>query len=69
MEGPQQFQGGVLEHELEAILRAKFPRDTIEPVPKGEHGGETLHRVLGPFGEVCGTILWAECGASAPAPV
>ncbi|CAG0978771.1 hypothetical protein PHYC_01649 [Phycisphaerales bacterium] len=57
-QGSQQLQGEVQELELEAILRIKFPRDTIEPVPKGEHGGDALHRVLGPLGQVCGTILW-----------
>jgi hypothetical protein len=57
-QGSQQLQGEVQELELESLLRAKFPRDTIEPVPKGEHGGDVLHRVLGPTGQVCGTILW-----------
>jgi hypothetical protein len=57
-QGSQQLQGEVQELELEAILRAKFPRDTIEPVPKGEHGGDALHRILGPLGQACGTILW-----------
>lgn len=57
-QGSQQLQGEVQELELEATLRAKFPRDTIEPVPKGEHGGDALHRVLGPLGQACGTILW-----------
>ena len=33
-------------------------RDTIEPVPKGEHGGDVLQRIDGPFGQTCGTILW-----------
>ena len=46
--------------ELEALLAAKFPRDTIEPVPKGEFGGDVLQRVIGPLNQVCGTILW-EC--------
>ena len=27
-------------------------------MPKGEHGGDILHRVSGPFGQTCGTILW-----------
>ena len=36
-QGSQQLQGEVQELELEALLRAKFPLDTIEPVPKGEH--------------------------------
>jgi hypothetical protein len=57
-QGSQQLQGEVQELELESLLRAKFPRDTIEPVPKGEHGGDVLHRVLGPIGQICGTILW-----------
>jgi hypothetical protein len=57
-QGSQQLQGEVQELELEALLRGKFPRDTIEPVPKGEHGGDVLQRVVGPLGQVCGTILW-----------
>lgn len=57
-QGSQQLQGEVQELELEAILRAKFPRDTIEPVAKGEHGGDAIHRVFGSLGQVCGTILW-----------
>jgi len=56
-QGSQQLQGEVLELELEAQLRAHFPGDTIEPVPKGEHGGDVLHRVAGPLGP-CGTLLW-----------
>ncbi|MCC6910197.1 MAG: DUF2130 domain-containing protein [Phycisphaerales bacterium] len=57
-QGSQQLQGEIQELELEAILREKFPRDTIEPVAKGEHGGDVLHRVFGPSGQPCGTILW-----------
>ena len=57
-QGSQQLQGEVQELELEALLRAKFPRDTVEPVPKGEFGGDALQRVMGPLGQQCGTILW-----------
>lgn len=57
-QGSQQLQGEVQELELEALLRNKFPRDTVEPVPKGEHGGDALQRVFGPLGQPCGTILW-----------
>ena len=57
-QGSQQTQGEVLEMELEALLRAKFPLDSIEPVPKGEFGGDVLQRVIGPTGQACGTILW-----------
>ena len=57
-QGSQQLQGEVQELELEALLRAKFARDTIEPVPKGEHGGDALQHVAGPNGQPCGTIIW-----------
>jgi hypothetical protein len=57
-QGSQQLQGEVQELELEAVLRTKFLRDTIEPVPKGEFGGDALQRVIGPLGQQCGTILW-----------
>jgi hypothetical protein len=57
-QGSQQLQGEVQELELEAMLTAKFPRDTIQPVAKGEFGGDVLHRVIGPLNQICGTILW-----------
>jgi hypothetical protein len=57
-QGSQQLQGEVQELELESVLRTKFPIDTIDPVPKGEHGGDVLHRILGPLSQPCGTILW-----------
>jgi hypothetical protein len=57
-QGSQQLQGEVQELELEALLRSKFPLDLIEPVPKGEFGGDVLQRVLGVSGQPCGTILW-----------
>ncbi len=57
-QGSQQLQGEVQELQLESLLRAKFPCDTIEPVPKGEFGGDTLQRVVSPAGVVAGTILW-----------
>lgn len=57
-QGSQQLQGEVQEIELEALLAAKFPRDTIQPVPKGEFGGDVLQRVVGPLNQICGTILW-----------
>jgi hypothetical protein len=56
-QGSQQLQGEVLELELEASLRARFPTDIVEPVPKGEHGGDLVHRVVGSGGQVAGTIL------------
>ncbi len=57
-QGSQQLQGEVQELELESLLRGKFPFDSIEPVPKGEFGGDVVHRVIGPGGQACGTILW-----------
>jgi hypothetical protein len=57
-QGSQQLQGEVQELEIESLLSARFPRDTIQPVPKGEFGGDILHRVIGPLGQPCGTILW-----------
>ncbi|HSE57401.1 MAG TPA: DUF2130 domain-containing protein, partial [Nitrospiraceae bacterium] len=57
-QGSQQLQGEVQELEIEALLGATFPRDTIQPVPKGEHGGDVLQIVIGPLGQSCGTILW-----------
>jgi hypothetical protein len=57
-QGSQQLQGEVQELELEALLKAKFPVDVIQPVPKGEHGGDVVQQVMGPMGQACGTILW-----------
>ena len=57
-QGSQQLQGEVQELELENLLRAKFPFDSIEPVPKGEFGGDALQRVFSPSGQASGTLLW-----------
>lgn len=57
-QGSQQLQGEVQELELENLLRLKFPFDTIEPVPKGEFGGDALQRVMSQSGQLSGTILW-----------
>ncbi len=57
-QGSQQLQGEVQELQLEEMLSARFPRDTIHPVAKGEFGGDVLQKVLGPLGQHCGSILW-----------
>jgi hypothetical protein len=57
-QGSQQLQGEALEVELESLLRVRFPRDTIEPVAKGEAGGDILQSVMGSVGQHCGSILW-----------
>jgi hypothetical protein len=55
-QGSQQLQGEVQELELENLLRAKFPFDSIDPVPKGEFGGDVLQRCQPSASS--GTILW-----------
>lgn len=57
-QGSQQAQGEAMELELEALLKTKFPFDDIQPVPKGEYGGDVVHRVAGMSGQTSGTILW-----------
>ncbi|WP_131781744.1 DUF2130 domain-containing protein [Legionella gresilensis] len=57
-QGSQQLQGEVQELLLERMLQAKFPTDIVEPVPKGEFGGDILQRVFALGGPCCGTILW-----------
>lgn len=57
-QGSQQLQGEVQELELENLLSRKFPFDIIEPVPKGEFGGDVLHRIMTSDNQLCGTILW-----------
>jgi len=57
-QGSQQLQGEAQEVELESLLAVKFPADVVEPVPKGEFGGDILQRVLNHAGQTCGTLLW-----------
>lgn len=57
-QGSQQLQGEAQELMLEDMLRAKFPFDQLEPVGKGEFGGDVLQRVVNASGQVCGAILW-----------
>ena len=57
-QGSQQAQGEVLELELEELLRRTFPYDSIEPVPKGVHGGDVIQRVHDSGGMDCGVLLW-----------
>lgn len=57
-QGSQQLQGEAQELMLEDALRARFPFDSIEPVGKGEFGGDVLQRVINSAGQVCGSILW-----------
>lgn len=57
-QGSQQLQGEVQELELENLLKAKFPFDNMEPVAKGEFGGDLLQRVVSQGGQASGSILW-----------
>lgn len=57
-QGSQQLQGEVLELELESILGNRFPLDLLEPVAKGDFGGDLLQRVVSPTGQACGAVLW-----------
>lgn len=57
-QGSQQLQGEVLELQLETMIASRFPMDIVEPVAKGEFGGDVLQRVVGPTGQPCGAILW-----------
>jgi hypothetical protein len=56
-QGSQQLQGEVQELQLEKLLRDKFVYDAIDPVAKGEYGGDVLQTVIH-NGQKCGTILW-----------
>jgi hypothetical protein len=57
-QGSQQAQGEVLEIQAEQQLRSRFPTDEIQPVAKGQFGGDLLHTVRDAAGQPCGTILW-----------
>ncbi len=57
-QGSQQTQGEALELELEALLRSNFPLDHVEPVGKGEFGGDIVQKVNAQIGPPVGTILW-----------
>lgn len=57
-QGSMQTQGEVLETDLEALLKARFPVDVVEPVAKGMRGADIVQRVYTRSGSLCGTIAW-----------
>ncbi len=57
-QGSQQTQGEAFELELENLLRGKFPLDLIEPVAKGETGGDIVQTINARAGASAGVILW-----------
>jgi hypothetical protein len=57
-QGSQQAQGEVLEVDVEAQLRVRYPRDEFAEVGKGVKGADITHRVLAQSGVACGTIIY-----------
>ncbi len=57
-QGSQQLQGEILELDVEAIFRDEFRDDDIEPVAKGQRGGDINHVIRNRGGSHCGVIIW-----------
>jgi hypothetical protein len=57
-QGSMQLQGEVMELSLEDMIKAAFPKDDIQPVPKGIKGADVLQKVMNNRGMHCGTIVW-----------
>ena len=57
-QGSMETQGEALELTLEAALQARFPQDTVEPVPKGIRGADLIHTVHDDAFKPCGKIVW-----------
>jgi hypothetical protein len=57
-QGSQERQGEVLEIDIEAALRAAFPQDSIQTVPRGAAGADLLQVVRDPAVNACGSLLW-----------
>ena len=57
-QGSQQTQGEAVEIELEGLLRAAFPYDTLEPIAKGVRGADVVQHVHTQTGSPCGAIVW-----------
>jgi len=57
-QGSMQLQGEVQELKLEEILRATFPFDMIEEVPKGVRGADCVQVVHNNFGKQAGKIIF-----------
>jgi hypothetical protein len=56
--GSQEQQGELREIVIEKMLKAAFPGDRFEPVPKGKLGADCLQHVCGPRQSECGIIVW-----------
>jgi hypothetical protein len=57
-QGSQQRQGEVLEIDVEAELRRRFPHDLVAPVAKGARGADLIHEVRDATLRACGTVVW-----------
>ncbi|MFQ5480522.1 MAG: DUF2130 domain-containing protein [Thermodesulfobacteriota bacterium] len=57
-QGSMQTQGEVMELDLEAALKSRFPFDEIVPVPKGIRGADIIQKVHTNTGHYCGSIIW-----------
>jgi len=57
-QGSMQTQGEVQELALEVLLTDLFKFDSIQEVPKGQNGADTVHVVRTQFGKECGVIAY-----------
>lgn len=57
-QGSVQMQGEIQEIALEDLLRAEFPFDIIDEVPKGVKGADVIQTVINAVQQVCGKIIY-----------
>jgi hypothetical protein len=57
-QGSMQMQGEIQELALEDLLRALFPFDIINEVPKGVKGADVIQTVVNGLQQVCGKIIY-----------
>jgi len=56
-QGSMQMQGEILELKIEEILSKEFAYDSIEEVPKGIRGADSIQKVYNERQQHCGTII------------
>ena len=57
-QGSMQLQGEVMELAIEEMLKRAFPFDTIEEVPKGVRGADSIQTVINAQQQSCGKIIF-----------
>lgn len=57
-QGSMQLQGEVQELAIEELLKKSFPFDTIEEVPKGVRGADSIQTVINAQQQTCGKIIF-----------